>query len=149
MWHHTYMLEPGWNPPSMNNKKQHSLNSSQHVWAVQKQSPRKKQERSLRAQLLSHVQLFPIPWTVACQAPLSMGFSRQEYWNGLPLPPPGDLPDPGIKRSSPVSPALAGRFFTTAPPGKPKYLTAFPNCSLWKTAGAAGLEQESFYYRKS
>ena len=64
----------------------------------------------------SHVQLFATPWTVACQAPLSMGFSRQEYWSELPFPPPGDLPDPEIK---PVSPALAGRFFTTAPPGKP------------------------------
>ena len=51
------------------------------------------------------------PWTVACQAPLSMGFSRQEYWNGLLSPPPGDLPDPGIESLSLVSPALAGRFF--------------------------------------
>ena len=46
------------------------------------------------------------PWTVACQAPLSMGFPRQEYWSGLPFPFPGDLPDPGIKPASPVSPAL-------------------------------------------
>ena len=58
------------------------------------------------------------PWTVVCQAPLSMGFPRQEYWSGLPFPSPGDLPDPGIK---PASPALAGGFFTTEPPGKPKY----------------------------
>ena len=50
---------------------------------------------------------------VACQAPLSMGFSRQEYWSGVPFPSPGDLPDPGIE---PVSPALAGEFFTTEPP---------------------------------
>ena len=56
------------------------------------------------------------PWTVACQAPLSMGFSRQEYWGGLLFPPPEDLRDPGIE---PESPALAGRFFTTAPPRKP------------------------------
>ena len=48
------------------------------------------------------------PWTVACQTPLSMGFSRQEYWSGLPCPPPGDLPNPGIKPMSPASPALAG-----------------------------------------
>ena len=68
---------------------------------------------------LSHVWLFVTPWTVACQAPLSMGFSRQEYWNGLPFPPPGNFPDPGIETTSPASPALAGRFFTTAPPGKP------------------------------
>ena len=50
-----------------------------------------------------------------CQAPLSMGFSRQEYWRGLPFPTPGDLPDPGIE---PPTPALAGRFFTAKPPGK-------------------------------
>ena len=55
------------------------------------------------------------PWTVACQFPLwdSMGFFRQEYWNELPFPPPDDLPDPGLKLSSPVAPALAGRFFAT------------------------------------
>ena len=58
-----------------------------------------------------------ILWTVACQSPLSMGFSRQEYQSGLPFPSPGDLPDPGIK---PASPALAGGFFTTEPPGQPK-----------------------------
>ena len=66
-------------------------------------------------QLLSRVQLFATPWTIAYQAPLSMGFSRQEYWSGLPFPSPGDLPDPGIK---PASPALACGFFTTEPPGK-------------------------------
>ena len=58
------------------------------------------------------------PWTVACQAPLFMGFSRLEYWSGLPCPPPGDLPDPGIKPVSLPSPALAGRFFTAVPFGK-------------------------------
>ena len=57
--------------------------------------------------------------TVARQAPLSMEFSRQEYWNGLPFPTPGDLPGPGIKPMSLASPALVGRFFTTALPGKP------------------------------
>ena len=50
--------------------------------------------------MLSHVQLFATPWTVAHQAPLSMAFSRQEYWSGLPFPSPGDLPDPGIKLAS-------------------------------------------------
>ena len=50
-------------------------------------------------------------WTAACQAPLSMGFSRQEPWSGLPCPPPGDLPDPGIEPESLISPALAGGFF--------------------------------------
>ena len=68
---------------------------------------------------LSHVRLFAIPWTVAHQAPLSMGFSRQEYWSGWPFPSPGDLSDPGIELMSPVSPELAGGFFTTQPPGKP------------------------------
>ena len=68
----------------------------------------------MHAQSLSHVLLFVIPWTVAHQAPLSMGFPRQEYWSELPFPPPGDLPDPGIKPMSLASPALAGRFFTTS-----------------------------------
>ena len=63
---------------------------------------------------LSHVQLSATPLTVACQAPLSMWFSRQEYWNGLPCPPPGDLPDPGIESASLMSPSLAGGFFTTS-----------------------------------
>ena len=54
------------------------------------------------------------PWTIACQAPLSMGFSRQEYWSWLPCPPPGDLPNPGTEPISLMSPALAGRFFTTS-----------------------------------
>ena len=62
----------------------------------------------------NHVQLFATPWTIALQAPLSMQFSRQEYWSGLPFPPPGDLPNPGIKPVSPTSPALAGEFFTTS-----------------------------------
>ena len=69
--------------------------------------------------MLSHVQLSATPWRLACQAPLSMGFSRQEYWSGLPFPSPGDLPDPGIEPVSLASSALAGRFFTTAPHGKP------------------------------
>ena len=56
--------------------------------------------------LFSRVQLFAILWTVARQAPLSMGFSRQDYWSGLPCPPPGDPPDPGIKPASPAAPAL-------------------------------------------
>ena len=59
------------------------------------------------------------PWTVARQAPLSVEFSRQEYWSGLPFPAPGNLPDPGVEPMSLASPALAGEFFTTAPPGKP------------------------------
>ena len=61
--------------------------------------------------------LFATPWTVACQVSLSMEFSRQEYWSELPFRPPEDLPDPGIKPVSPASPALAGGFITTTPPG--------------------------------
>ena len=63
---------------------------------------------------------FATLWTVAHQAPLSMGFPRQEYWNGLPFIFPRDLLDRGIEPGSPASPALAGGFFTTEPPGKPK-----------------------------
>ena len=63
--------------------------------------------------MLSRVQCFVTPWTVVHQAPLSMGFSRQEYWSGLSFPSPGDIPDPRVK------PALAGGFFTTEPSGKP------------------------------
>ena len=69
----------------------------------------------LTTQLLGHVRLYATPWTVAHQVPLSMEFSRQEYWSGLPFPSPEDLLDPGIE---PASPALAGRFFTTEPPEK-------------------------------
>ena len=71
--------------------------------------------------ILSHaqyIQLFATPWTVPYQAP--MEFSRQEYWNGLPLPSPGDRLHPGIELPSPVSPVLADRLFTTEPPGRPK-----------------------------
>ena len=64
--------------------------------------------------VLSCVQLFVAPWTVACQAPLSIGFSRQDYWSGLPYPSLGDLPNPGIEPTSPMSPALAGGFLTTS-----------------------------------
>ena len=69
--------------------------------------------------VLSCVWLFATPWTVACQAPRSMEFSRQEYWSGLPYPSPGDLPNLGIKPGSPASPALVGRFFNTELSVKP------------------------------
>ena len=62
----------------------------------------------------SSVQLFATPWAVAHQAPLCMGISRQEYWSGLPCPPPGNLNDPGLQPKSLMSPALAGGFFTTS-----------------------------------
>ena len=69
---------------------------------------------------LSCVQLFATPWTAANQAPPSMGFSRQEYWSGLPFPSPGDLPNPGIE---PRSPTLQADALTSEPPGKPNLLT--------------------------
>ena len=67
----------------------------------------------------SHILLFVTLWTVARQAPLSIGFSRQEYWSGLPCPPLGYLPNPRMEPASRISPALAGGFFTTVLPGKP------------------------------
>ena len=71
--------------------------------------------------MLTHVLLSVIPWTLAHQAPLSVGFSRLEYWSRLPWPPPGDLPNLGIEYGSLVSPALAGGFSTTVLPRKPPY----------------------------
>ena len=68
------------------------------------------------AQPLSRVRLFATPWTVARQAPLSMGFSRQEHWRGLPFPPPGDPPNPSIE---PGSPALQAESLLSEPPGQP------------------------------
>ena len=76
----------------------------------------------MHACMLSHSVMansFVTPWAVAHQAPMCMGFSRQEYWSWLLFPPPGDHPDPGTEPRSLVSPALAGSFSTPAPPGKP------------------------------
>ena len=70
----------------------------------------------VKVKSLSRVRLFAIPWTIAYQAPLYTGFSRQEYWSGLPFPSPGDLPDPGI---NPRSPAFQAHALTSEPPGKP------------------------------
>ena len=83
----------------------------------------------MRAQSLSHAQLFCDPWTVAHHAPVSTGLSRQEYWSEEPFPCPRDLPNPGIK---PTSPALAGGSFTNVPPGKPyiKYSTVAKSITL-------------------
>ena len=78
--------------------------------------------------VLSHVQLFATPMTVAHRAPLSMGFSRQEYWSGLPCPSPGDLPDPGIK---PGSPTLQMDSLPSEPPGKPLMLSVTCTQHLW------------------
>ena len=66
------------------------------------------------------------PWPIACQSPLSMVFPKQEYWSGLLFPSPWNLPDPGSER---VSPSLAGRFFTTEPPGKLLYVWIQPKRS--------------------
>ena len=83
------------------------------------------------AQLLSHVSFFVIPWTVAQKASLSIEFCKQEYWSRLLYPTPGDLPDPGTE---PTSPALAGRFFTTEPLGKPSCLGILNSKTLFHTA---------------
>ena len=73
---------------------------------------------------------FVTPWTIAHQAPLSMGFPRQEYWSRLTFPSLGHLPDSGIEPVAPVSPALIGRFFTAEPPGKPPAY----NFSVWSNS---------------
>ena len=85
--------------------------------------------------ILSHfcrVWLFETLWTIVHQAPLSRRFSRQEYWSGLPCPPPRDLPDPGIKLMSFISPALAGRFFTT--------------CATWEAHNMYRKLQKSWHF---
>ena len=78
--------------------------------------------------LLSPVRLFATPWTVAHQAPPCMEFSMQEYWNGLPFPSPGDLPDLGIK---PGSPALWADALLSEPPGHPSIIIINPSISLY------------------
>ena len=94
----------------------------------------------MRAWVLGHVWLFATPWIVACQVSSVMEFSRQEYWNGLLFPTPGDIPDPGIEPTSLASLALAGRFLTTKPPGKPYFMsfckmTGFNLCKcFWDSA---------------
>ena len=82
--------------------------------------------------ILSRIQLFATPWTLAHQAPLSVGFPRQEYWSGLPFPPPGDLPNSGTEPTSLEFPALAGGFLTTTPPGKAKIELYDQQITGWK-----------------
>ena len=89
----------------------HSL-KNQSSWVCEKHSHFSSDSCSVMSNSLQ-------PHGIVRQAPLSMGFSRQECWSGLPFPPPGDLPNPGIEPVSFVSPALAGRFVTTVPPKKP------------------------------
>ena len=95
------------------------------------------------AQSLSLVRLFTTQWTIACQAPLSMGFPRQEYWSGWPFPSPEHLPDPEIE---PVYPVLAGGFYTTEPPGKPSSLALnFPKLSESPVSQQYGTHEGKFY----
>ena len=81
---------------------------------------------------LRHVQFFAALWTVACQAPLSMGLSRQEYRSGLPFPPPGDLPHPGIKSAPPVCPAFEAGSLPLTPPEKPHILHIWMTLRQWE-----------------
>ena len=82
----------------------------------------------------SHVQLVATLWNITCQAPLSMGFCRQEDWSGLQCHPPGDLPDPGIEPMSPTSPALADMFFTTSTTWETPILSLkYTKCLDWET----------------
>ena len=98
------------------------------------------------AQFINCVQLFETLWTVACQAPLSMGFSRQEYWSGLTFPSSGDLPDPGIKPTSLLSTALADAVFTTSSPGKPLYFVAGILCIHFHLSFLKTLKHRFYYY---
>ena len=86
---------------------------------------KKKEYINVCSQMLSHVQLFGTPWIIACQTHLFMGFSRQEYWSGVPFPFPGNLPYPGIEPVSLMSPALAGGFFTISTTWKAQYTNKY------------------------
>ena len=101
-----------------------------------------------RAQSFNHVCLFATLGNVAGQASLSMGFSRQEYCSGLPFPSPEDLPNPGIKLTSLASLALAGRFFTTEPPGKLQ-LVVFNNCTVLHCINVTGFTQKWHTFLKA
>ena len=85
--------------------------------------------------------VFATPWTTACQAPLSMEFSRPEYWSGLPCPPPGDLPNPRIK---PRSPALQADSLPSEPPGKLNYINQKSNWLLKYQVAKEALKTKSF-----
>ena len=87
------------------------------VFIPMSQKGKAKECSKMKVKSLSCVQLFVTPWTITYQTPLSMGFSKQEYWSGFPFLSPGDLPDPGIK---PRSPALQADALPSEPPGKPK-----------------------------
>ena len=113
-------------------------------WGTRNKSLNHEREYHYRARVFSsHIQLFATQWTVTCQAPLSIGFSRQEYWGGLPFPPPGDLPDPGI---TPVSPALAGRFLITKPPRKPYYRVHSSKTTVSKNLMSGSAQKTLFWF---
>ena len=113
-----HITEKDWSPGTPKTGK---LNSKCNFRIKGIKGPSRDCKSTLHAKSLHHFQLFVTLWTVVCQAPLSMGFSRQEYWSGLPLPPPGDVPNiPWFKLASIMSPVLTGEFFTLVPPMKPK-----------------------------
>ena len=128
------LLDPGIKPASlMSLALADGFFTTSATWKaqVQQSSNLKKEKKAFKSltdsvtwkvkvKSLSHVRLFATPWTVAYQALLSMGFSRQEYWSGSPFPSPGDLPDPGIE---PRSPALQADALTSESPGKPDSVT--------------------------
>ena len=95
----------------------------------------------------SHVQLFVTLWTAAHQAPLSMGFSRREYWSGLPCLSPGDLPDPGIEAAPPCL-LHCRRFFTTEPPGKPIYYNMLYIFTCLKYSSTDFKNKSQLFYRQ-
>ena len=113
-----HITEKDWSPGTPKTGK---LNSKCNFRIKGIKGPSRDCKSTLHAKSLHHFQLFVTLWTVVCQAPLSMGFSRQEYWSGLPLPPPGDVPNiPWFKLASIMSPVLTGEFFPLVPPMKTK-----------------------------
>ena len=109
----------GWQGHQVGSQDMAKVDRSAGVWMGRLATSSQQQNLPLlvlKVKSLSRVRLFATSWTVAHQAPPSMGFSRQEYWSGLPLPSPGDLPDPGIE---PWSPAFQADALTSEPPGKP------------------------------
>ena len=96
------------------------------------------------AQSLSCVQLFATPWTVAWKAPLSMGFSKQEYWSRLTFAHPGDLYDPGIEPPSPTSPTLAGRLYYHQARLTMSLQGVHTTYGIWRTKESAGKNQNIF-----
>ena len=108
-WRIPWTEEPGW-LQSMGSQK------VRHDWVTKPSTHTNEHSTHVLCLVIQSSLTLCDPWTVAPQAPMSMGFSRQEYWSEFPCPPPGDCSNPGIK---PRSPALAGGFFTTKPSGKP------------------------------